>query len=139
MSVPAGQAAGRARDGLVVEIAGKEAKPSGARACARGARVCVWAGAGAWPGQCPAARGESRSHQLNSPALDHQGGQPEAPGGEQRGRQEADWEAKSLAQHPGSWRNMGRVGSTYQKVYQAWLAIFSEPCLSAKSQIMARV
>jgi hypothetical protein len=37
----------------------------------------------------------------------------------------------------GNARNIGKVGSTYQNVYQAWLAIFSMGCLSAYSQISA--
>src|SRR5688572_17628280 len=38
----------------------------------------------------------------------------------------------------GKARNIGKVGSTYQKVYQAWLAIFSAGCFSTYSQIKAR-
>ncbi|MOA41120.1 hypothetical protein D3C78_1630560 [compost metagenome] len=45
-------------------------------------------------------------------------------------------QASSVSQKPrrgssaGKTRNIGRVGSTYQKVYQAWLAIFSGDCFS---------
>ncbi len=39
----------------------------------------------------------------------------------------------------GKSKNMGNVGSTYQKVYQAWLAIFSDGCFSTYNQIMAKI
>ena len=35
----------------------------------------------------------------------------------------------------GNARNIGRVGTTYQNVYQAWFAIFSDDWFSARSQI----
>ena len=34
---------------------------------------------------------------------------------------------------------MGNVGRTYQKVYQAWLAIFSDGCFSTYNQIMVKM
>src|SRR3546814_9643968 len=52
--------------------------------------------------------------------------------------------ASSASQNPsrgsssGNARNIGRVGRTYQKVCQAWLAIFSGDCFSRYSQISVR-
>src|SRR3954468_6639095 len=52
-------------------------------------------------------------------------------------------QASNAGQNPrrvsntGNARNIGRVGTTYQNVYQAWFAIFSVGCLSTYSQISA--
>ena len=39
----------------------------------------------------------------------------------------------------GNTRNMGKVGTAYQKVYQAWLAIFSVDWFSTWSQMSTRI
>src|SRR5471030_531372 len=52
---------------------------------------------------------------------------------------------KSVVQNPslgnskGNARNIGNVGTTYQNVYQAWLATFSSGWFSICNQIRARI
>ena len=51
---------------------------------------------------------------------------------------------KSVSQNPnlgnryGKTKNIGKVGTTYQKVYQAWLAILSSAWFSRNNQIKVR-